>query len=172
MSMAAAPTQPPAKAQGSGWDKADNIIKLIVAIILGLTAVIGPIVTFVKGVGWRQKMKTERVLKYREYAHKAFPMVDSLAKATGWKGDDKLVESVKRIDQWLFEDGEKPLSVDEVKAVAKEAADFAAKDKVDAGKAGDSMKGNKEVKAAITKAVTRKDAPTAATVASLNDDLG
>lgn len=162
MSMVAAPTAAPAKAKGNGWEKADNLIKLIVAIILGLTTVVGSIVTFVKGVGWRQKLKTERVLKWRGYLLQAFPTVEALAKGTGWEGDDKLVELVKRMDQWLFEDGEKPLSVEEVKAVAKEAADLAAKAKVDDDRA-------KDVK---PETVTRKDAPTAATVASLSDDLG
>jgi len=127
----AAPSAPKA----SGWDKADKWIGLIVKILIGLLSIIGAILGVVKGQDWRAKLKTERWQKILGYVDQAFPVVESLAKGTSWKGDDKLVELLKRVNDWLKGEGTQELSAEEMVLVKREAADKAAKLKTDNGAA-------------------------------------
>jgi hypothetical protein len=120
------------KPKESGLDKADRWIGLIIKMLLGLLAIIGAIVTAIKGTGWRQALKSGRWAKILGYARKyAFPAVESIAKSTSWNGDNKLAEFLSRLDDWLEGEGEKPLSAGEVKLLKREAADMAASDKAD-----------------------------------------
>jgi len=118
----------------SGWDKADKWIERIIKLLFGLLTIIGLVLGWTKGKDWRQKLKTDRAKKVREYFKTGFGVVEGIAKVTAWKGDDKLVEALKRVEEWLFDDGDKPLSTAEVGAVKKEAADMAAVDKAGNGK--------------------------------------
>jgi len=131
----AAPEQPSvaaAKPKESGLDKANKWIGLITKMLTGLLLIIGAILGAVKGVEWRQALKSGRWAKILEYARKyAFPAVEAIAKSTAWKGDDKLAEFIKRMDDWLEGEGDKPLSALEVKNLNCEAADMAAADKAD-----------------------------------------
>jgi len=123
------------KPKVSGWDKADKWIGLIVKILIGLLSIIGAILGVVKGQDWRAKLKTERWQKILGYVDQAFPVVESLAKGTSWKGDDKLVELLKRVNDWLKGEGAQGLSAEEMALVKREAADKAAKLKTDNGAA-------------------------------------
>lgn len=129
--VSAAPSQP----KESGLDKADKWIGLIVKILLGLLAIVGAILGAVKGQDWRAKLKTERWQKILGYVDKAFPVVESLAKGTAWKGDDKLVEFLKRVNDFLKGEGEQELSAEEMALVKREAADKAGTLKTDNGQA-------------------------------------
>jgi hypothetical protein len=140
---AMAPVAAPAKAEAvpakvaekpkeSGLDKADRWIGLIVKMLLGLLAIIGAVVSAIKGVEWRKALKSGRWAKILEYARKyAFPAVESIAKSTAWKGDDKLAEFLGRLDDWLEGEGDNPLSAMETKNIKREAADMAAAEKAD-----------------------------------------
>jgi len=117
----------------SGWDSADKWVSRITSLMLALLTVIGIILGWTKQKDWRQKLKTERWQKIMGYVDDAFPVVESLAKATAWKGDDKLVEFMKRINDWLKGEGDAELSPDEVLILKREAADKSAAAKTESG---------------------------------------
>jgi len=123
------PEKPPVVAEAakkeSGWDKADKWLGRILLVLGGLLGLIGMIISAVKGKEWRKKLQAERAQKINEGIKRFFPVVEALAKITPWKGDDKLVEMLVRIDEWLFEQGESPMSVTEHAVAAKTAADLA-----------------------------------------------
>lgn len=127
------PAVAPAAPKESGWATADRWIGLVVKILLGLLAIIGAILGVVKGQDWRAALRTDRWQKILMYVDQAFPVVESLAKGTSWKGDDKLVELLKRVNDWLKGDGSRELSAEEMALIRKEAADKAAKLKTDNG---------------------------------------
>lgn len=117
----------------SGWDKADKWIDRITGLIVALLSIIGLILGWTKQKDWRQKLKTERWKKIFGYADMAFPVVEKIAKSTGWKGDDKLVEFLKRVNDWLRGEGEKELNTAEIAVLKKDVADKAAMDNVEDG---------------------------------------
>lgn len=125
----------------SGWKKADTWISRISQLLLALLAVIGIILGWTVGNGWK---KNQRLKKTLEYADKAFPMVETLAKKTGWKGDEKLVQFLKRISDWLKTEGDYSLNYEEVAVLKKDAADKAAALKVEADKDIDEKKVTRE----------------------------
>ena len=106
----------------SGWDTADKWIERIKNLVLALLSVIGVILSWTLGNGWR---KNKRLVKILEYADKAFPIVESIAKKTDWKGDDKIVEMLRRISDWLKAEGDQNLSAHEIAILKKDAADKA-----------------------------------------------
>lgn len=125
-----ATTQAASVPKESGLDKATKWIELITKILLGLLAVIGAILGVIKGAEWRQALKSGRWAKILQYAREyGFPIVEKIAASTEWKGDDKLVEFLRRVDDWLKGEGDMPLSADETALLKKEAADLAAADK-------------------------------------------
>ncbi len=136
---AASPGAPVVSPKASGWDAADKWVGRITSLLLALLTVMGLILGWVKGQDWRQALKTDRWQKILGYVEDAFPMVESLAKATSWKGDDKLVEFLKRINDWLKGEGEKELSAEEVALLRKEAADRAAQAKAENGGTVDTV---------------------------------
>lgn len=125
----------------SGWDTADTWIGRVSQILLALLALIGIILGWTVGNGWK---KNQRLKKALGYADKAFPMVEALAKKTGWKGDDKLVQFLKRVSDWLKAEGDYELNTEEVAVLKKDAADKAAALKVEAGEDVDEKKVKRE----------------------------
>lgn len=119
--MAAAPAKKVSK-----LEKATKWIEIIGGIIVGLLTLIGGILTAIKGVDWRKGMKGKRWDKIQYYADKAFDAVEGVAGMTSWKGDDKIVEYLKRINLWLKGEGKKPLNDSEEEAVKLAASDTAA----------------------------------------------
>ena len=119
--MAATPTKKVSK-----LEKATKWIEIIGGIIVGLLTLIGGILTAIKGVDWRKGMKGKRWDKIQYYADKAFDAVEGVAGMTSWKGDDKIVEYLKRINLWLKGEGKKPLNDSEEEAVKLAASDTAA----------------------------------------------
>jgi len=119
--MAAAPAK-----EVSKLEKATKWIEIIGGIIVGLLTLIGGILTAIKGVDWRKGMKGKRWDKIQYYADKAFDVVEGVAGMTSWKGDDKIVEYLKRINLWLKGEGKKPLTAAEEEAVKLAASDRAA----------------------------------------------
>lgn len=128
----AAPAAPVAAPAKSGWGKADEWIGRLTNLLLLLLGVIATILGWTKAKDWRQTIKSSRWGKILLYAKEhAFPMVESLAASTAWKGDDKLVEFMKRLNDWLLGEGDRPLSAQEEMLLKREAADLAAAAKAD-----------------------------------------
>ncbi len=105
------------------WDKVDKWIGFTTRLLLSILVVIGIILGWTIGNTWKKNQRLQKILSY---ADKAFPMVESLAKKTAWKGDDKLVQFLKRISDWLKAEGDYELNPEEVLVLKKEAADRAA----------------------------------------------
>ena len=118
------------EAKETSWDKADKWIGRISGALLSLLSFIAIILGWTIGNGWKKNQRLKKVL---EYADKAFPIVENLAKKTGWKGDDKLVQFLKRISDWLKVEGDMGLNEEEISILKKEAADRAAQLKIETG---------------------------------------
>ncbi len=133
---AAAPEKPaesPTKAaqpKESGWDKADKWIgrleKVAWAVVLLVFAILG--VTSKK-----EWAKNKRLQNLTKMALDNYGVVEKLAGATGWKGDDKLAQLFKRILLQTQAEGQKPLSAEEKAHVSRVVADKAAADKIENG---------------------------------------
>lgn len=104
-------------------------IEIVSKVIIGLLGILGIVLAAFKGKEWRQALKTKRIEKIHRYADTLFPVIEDIAKTTEWKGDDKLVELLKRIDTWLFVGGESPMNEHEVDMVKGKVADMALADK-------------------------------------------
>lgn len=124
--MAASPAKKKSK-----LETATKWIEWASGILVALLTLIGGILTAIKGVDWRKGMKGKRWDKIQFYADKAFDAVEGVAGMTEWKGDDKLVEYLKRINLWLVGEGKKPLTDAEKDAVKLAAFDKAATKKAD-----------------------------------------
>lgn len=98
--------------------------------LVSLLTLLAGILTAIKGADWRKGIRGKRWDKIQYYANKAFNTVEGIAGMTNWKGDDKLVEYLKRINLWLRGEGKKPLTDDEKEAVKLAASDRAATKKV------------------------------------------
>lgn len=114
----------------SGWDKADKWISRISNVIWPLCLIVISI------LGWASKaflQKIKRSQKLWDAFDKYFPIIENLAKSTEWKGDDKLVQLIYRIEKTLRADNEGPLSMEELDLMRRAAADKAAEDKIQNG---------------------------------------
>lgn len=116
----------PAKKR-SKLETATKWIEIIGGIAVGLLTLIGGVLTAIKGVDWRKGLKGKRWDKIQYYTDQAFDAVEGVAGMTKWKGDDKLIEYLKRINLWLKGEGKKPLTDAEKEAVKLAASDRAAR---------------------------------------------
>jgi hypothetical protein len=127
----AAPSGAVTAKKPSKLERATAWIERIGVILVALLTLIGGVLTLIKGADWRKGMKGKRWEKIQGYVDKAFDVVEGVAGFTSWKGDDKLVEYLKRIDAWLKGEGEKPLTSAEAEAVKLAAGDKAKMKKAD-----------------------------------------
>ncbi len=119
------------------WDKADKWIGRITDLLSGLFYLVLMVLGW---VGKNEWIKSKRLQKILGYADDVFEYVEKLAKKTDWKGDDKLVKFLEKINDMLKVDGDKPLDTNEVERLKIEAEKKAKKSKSEDGKGSSGEK--------------------------------
>ena len=123
------------------WDKADKWIGRVTDLLSGLFYLVLMVLGW---VGKNEWLKNKRLQKILGYADDVFEYIEKAAKKTDWKGDDKLVKFLEKINDMLKVDGDKPLDTDEVERLKIEAEKKAEKSKDSAEKKEDKVSTEKK----------------------------
>lgn len=110
------------------WGKADLWIGRLADLLIGLLSLVLMVLGWTIGKKWEHEKRLQKILGY---ARDVFPYIEAVAKKTDWKGDDKLVEFLKKIEEMLRAEDESPLGVGEIERLKIEAEKESKKEKTD-----------------------------------------